>query len=255
VDGPPSGRVSHFCRGWRSAQKAPARLGIFFPLDPGDVIERCKIFPELEPFERLPAEVKRAYFAGKLCLLPFPGSLLFWGVPGYLTLQREFTMAARSPCYILWNAMSLLMVFACLIRLDPYPATYHPLPHEDFGPIRNTFRRTHRWERVHRYEEELAIPGRQDHIAHVLFSTAPDDLELYGKPMARNSQIWSQDQHLLLKMARMPQGRKWMLPSSPSIQGGLFGYRFQYPPMCLGSSQLYWHRPLIATLSPIGRSQ
>jgi len=67
--------------------------------------------------------------------------------------------------------------------------------------------------------------------------------------MARNSQIWSQDQHLLLNGPNAT--RKEMDAAIESInQGGLFGYRFQYPPMCLGSSQLYWHRPLIATLSP-----
>ena len=31
-----------------------------------------------------------------------------------------------------------------------------------------------------------------------LFSTAPDDMGLYGKPMARNAQIWSHDFQLLL---------------------------------------------------------
>ena len=216
----------------------------------GMSLKGAKYFLNFEPFERLPVEVKRAYFAGELCLLPFPGSLLFWGVPGYLTLQREFTMASQIPLLHLVerheSPYGLRVPQSGWIHI---PRPNHPLPHEDFGPIRNTFRRTHRWERVHRYEEELAIPGRQDHIAHVLFSTAPDDLELYGKPMARNSQIWSQDQHLLLNGPNAT--RKEMDAAIESInQGGLFGYRFQYPPMCLGSSQLYCHRPLIATLSP-----
>ena len=111
----------------------------------------------------------------------------------------NYRWPTRFPCYILWNVMRLLMASAC-----PNPAgstcrgPTHPSPHEDFGPIRNTFRRTHRWARVHRYEDELSIPGRLDHIVHVLFSTAPNDLDLYGKPMARNSQIWTQDHHLLL---------------------------------------------------------
>src|SRR5262249_28882422 len=49
------------------------------------------------PFRRLPAAVRRAYLAGDLHLLPFPGSLLFWGCPGYLRLERELTFAVQVP--------------------------------------------------------------------------------------------------------------------------------------------------------------
>src|SRR5439155_10921593 len=33
------------------------------------------------PFAKLPSAVQKAYLAGELHLLPFPGSLVFWGVP------------------------------------------------------------------------------------------------------------------------------------------------------------------------------
>jgi hypothetical protein len=88
-----------------------------------------------------------------------------------------------------------------------------------------------------------------EQIFHVLFSTTPDDLDLYGKPMARNSQIWTQDHHLLLDGPSSTQ--KEIRTAIDLIkQGGLFGYRLQYPSMVAGSYQIYWHRPLVAYLSP-----
>ena len=212
----------------------------------GMSLKGVKYLLNFEPFEGLPADLKRAYFAGELNLLPFPGSLLFWGVPGYTKMQRELTMA---------NQIALLSLVER--HESPYglrvpqsgwmhiPRLNHLLPNKDFGPIRNTFRRTHRWAKVHRYEDELATPGRQDHIANVLFSTAPKDLDLYGKPMARNSQIWTQDYQLLLDG---PDATRAEIDAAIKTvnQGGLFGYRFQYPPMCIGSYSVYWHRPLIA---------
>src|SRR5260370_8873846 len=66
------------------------------------------------------------------------------------------------------------------------------------GPIRNTYVRTHRWGKIHRHQDELAVGAKEDKLAHVLFSTDPHDLGLYGKPMARNAQIWTNDFRLLL---------------------------------------------------------
>src|SRR5262249_11483200 len=34
--------------------------------------------------------------------------------------------------------------------------------------------------------------------------------------------------------------------------GGLFGYRFVYPAMCVGRHEVYWQRPLVAYLSAEG---
>ncbi|HVO65943.1 MAG TPA: M28 family peptidase [Syntrophales bacterium] len=208
-----------------------------------------KYLLNFEPFESLPADVKKAYFAGELNLLPFPGSLLFWGVPGFLKMQGELAFANQIPLLHLIERHE--SPYGLRVPQSGWMHIQHPdhsSPHEDFGPIRNTFQRTHRWARIHRYEDELATPGRQDNIAKVLFSTAPDDLELYGKPMARNSQIWTQDHRLILDG---PNANKAEISSAiRSInQGGLFGYRFHYPPMHVGSYQIYWHRPLIAYLS------
>ncbi len=202
-----------------------------------------------EPFGNLPEPVKTAYLAGELHLIPFPGSLCFWGVPGYVQMQRELSMANQIPLLHLVERheapYGLRIPQAGWVHV---PRPDHPSPHEDSGPTRSTFRRTHRWARVHRYEDELSIPGRLEHIVHVLFSTASKDLDLYGKPMARNSQIWTQDHHLLLDG---PNATPKEIRAAIELikQGGLFGYRMQYPPMLAGAHQIFWHRPLIAYLS------
>ena len=43
-------------------------------------------------------------------------------------------------------------------------------------------------------------------MTHVLLSTAPDDISLYNKPMARNAQIWSHEYELLLDGPRATPG-------------------------------------------------
>jgi hypothetical protein len=212
-------------------------------------LQGVKYLLNFEPFGNLPETIKNAYSAGELYLVPFPGSLLFWGVPGYLQMQRQLSTANQIPLLHLVERheapYGLRVPQSGWIHV---PRPDHPSPHEDFGPIRNTFRRTHRWARVHRYEDELAIPGRLDHVVHVLFGTAPNDLDLYGKPMARNSQVWTQDHQLLLDGPNATQEE--IQAAIKSIkQGGLFGYRFQYPPMSVGSYQIYWHRPLVAYVS------
>jgi len=219
-----------------------------FILTNGMSLQGVKYLLNFEPFGNLPDAVRSAYIAGKLHLLPFPGSLLFWGVPGYNQMQRELPMS---------NQMPLLGTVErheapCGLRVPQAGWIHvqhpdHPSPHEGVGPMRETFRRTHRWARVHRHEDELAIPGRMEHVIHVLFSTTPDDLGLYGKPMARNCQIWTHDYRLLLDG---PNAARADIENAVKEikQGGTFGYRFQYPPMNVGIHQIYWQRPLVACL-------
>ncbi|HET6462058.1 MAG TPA: M28 family peptidase [Syntrophales bacterium] len=209
-------------------------------------LKGVKYLLNFKPFGGLPEDLKRAYLAGDLQLLPFPGSLLFWGVPGYIKMQRELTMANQIPLLSLMERHE--SPYGLRVPQSGWmhvPRLNHLLPNEDFGPIRSTFQRTHRWAKVHRYEDELATLGRQDHIAKVLFSTSPKDLDLYGKPMARNSQIWTQDYQLLLDGPNASRAEIDAAIKSVK-QGGMFGYRFQYPQMCIGSYQVYWHRPLVA---------
>jgi hypothetical protein len=198
------------------------------------------------PFAALPHQVQQAYLAGRLHLLPFPGSLVFWGAQPYLKLRREMPLAVQIP---LLHALARhegphgIRVPQAGWLHEPRPEK--PGPDDHHGPVRNSYRRTHRWARVHRYEDELALGEHEEKLVHVLFSASPEDMGLYGKPMARNVQIWSHDFHLLLDgpHATPAQIREAL---HAVCEGGLFGYRFQFPAMRVGRHEVYWHRPLVA---------
>ena len=49
------------------------------------------------PFADLPPAVQSAYLAGTLHLLPFPGSLIFWGMGRYRMLQQQLPFAMQIP--------------------------------------------------------------------------------------------------------------------------------------------------------------
>src|SRR5262249_34790603 len=130
---------------------------------------------------------------------------------------------------------------------EPRPGQLGPGDHH--GPIRGVYRRTHRTARTRRDADPLAVDAREDKLAHVLFSAAPDDVGLYRKPMARNAQLWTDDFRLLLDgpnadLARLDRAAEALR------DGGLFGYRVQFPAMRVGRYEVYWHRPLIAHLAP-----
>ena len=213
-------------------------------------LDEVRYLLTFRPFRRLPASVKEKYIEGKLALLPFPGSLVFWGMPNYLRLQEQFPMGLQIPLLRLvarhggpggirvpqsgWLHESRRDQKAALIQEDL---------------LLNTYRRTHRWDRVHRHEDAVAKSTRVDKMTQVLFSTALDSLGLYDKPMARNCQLWSEDIQLLLDG---PKAIRKEIDQAAAVvlEGGLFRYRFQFPPMRVGGYEVYWQRPLVAYLSP-----
>ena len=202
------------------------------------------------PFGTLPQKVQKAYLAGDLHLLPCPGSLIFWGTPPFLRLQRELPLAMQIPLLNVCERHEALRG----LRILQSGWLHEPrIDKPELGQIqdklRNTYRRTHRWERVDRFQDDLAVSGVEDRLAHVLFSSDPGVLELYGKPMARNSQIWDEQYELLLDG---PYASRKELISAAQVlrRGGRFGYRFYFPPMQVGKYEVFWHLPLVAFLDP-----
>jgi len=143
------------------------------------------------PFEKLPPRIQGAYLEGRLALLPYPGSLVLWGSPHYRALNSGLPGAIQIP---------LLQSIARHegrngIRVPQSGWMHEPVPGREqhapqLGPLRNTFRRSHRWEKLERDDDTLSV-AREDAVHKVLFSAHPDDIGLYGKPMARNAQVWS----------------------------------------------------------------
>jgi len=198
------------------------------------------------PYEYLPDAVKKAYRSGSLHLQPFPGSLVFWGADPYLGLAKQLPLATQIP--LLHSIERHEAPQGIRVPQSGWLHEHRPgdADHQAVrGPLRNTYQRTHRWAKVHRHEDELSVTAEEDRVAHVLFSTAAEDLGLYGKPMARNSQIWTHDFQRLLDGPHADRGE--LAGAAHALaQGGTFGYRFYYPAMQVGSRQVFWHRPLVA---------
>jgi hypothetical protein len=214
-----------------------------FLLDDREAPDAVRYLLTFRPFGMLPEPVRRAYAAGRLDVLPFPGSLLFWGSPLYRRLQSELAGAAQ---ILLLQAIARHEdVKGIRVPQSGWLHHAHPGAHaEGLGQLKGTFRRSHRWQRVLRGDDATAF-AREDSIHTVLFSTHPDDVGLYGKPMARNAQIWSHDFHCVLD-GPSADGAAIRRAIATMAAGGSFGYRFFYPPMQTGRFAQLWHRPLIA---------
>ncbi|HQT91624.1 MAG TPA: M28 family peptidase, partial [Candidatus Kryptobacter bacterium] len=177
------------------------------------------------------------------------GSLEFWGIPVYQRLQKQLPFALQLPLQRL------------VVRHDgpggirvPQSGWLHE-PRRDKKEtelqaelLLNTYRRTNRWNRVHRYEDVAAKSAKADKVARILFSTSLNAIDLYDKPMGRNCQLWSDEGELLLDGPNASR-KEIERAATEMIDGGIFRYRFQFPAMRVGSHEVYWHRPLVAFLS------
>jgi Peptidase family M28 len=215
-------------------------------LNPDAVSTDVRYLLTFQPFGRLPEVVRQRYLAGQLALLPFPGSLVFWGVPNYIKLQKELPMAMQLPL----QRVAARHGGPEGIKVPQSGWFYES--GKDFKALEvqdklllNSYKRTSRWDRVRRYEDEVVLSTIEDTIGRTLFGTQLDVMGLYGKPMARNSQLWTADSHLILDG---PWADRQHLEEAARIvaEGGAFRYRFQFPAMRVGLYEIYWQLPLIA---------
>ena len=208
--------------------------------------DNVKYLLTFRPFGYLPDSVRALYLAGKLSLLPFPGSLVFWGMQNYLKLQKTLPEAGQIPLHNLVardrGITGLRVSQSGWLHEPRLDGTKHEVNEE---LVLDSFHMTHRWERIHRYQDELNQAVRKVSIAKALFSTDPNVIGLYDKPLARNSQIWNHEFELLLDGPKADRKKIYELEKI-MLQGGLFGYRFFYPPMRVGVHDVYLHRPLVA---------
>jgi hypothetical protein len=216
-----------------------------FVLRDGEHGKATKYLLTFRQFGRLPAAVREAYLGGRLALLPFPGSLVFWGVERARHLYRQLPLALQIPLLANVNRhespIGIRVPQAGVLYI---PNAERPTFESPAGQLRNTYKRTNRWEKVLRDQDEPLV-GKESPLVKVLFSTDPVDLELYGKPMARNVQIWTDRAELLLDGPRATPAQ--IRRAMRTIQaGGVFGYRFLFPAMRVGKHEVYWHRPLVA---------
>jgi Peptidase family M28 len=217
-----------------------------FKVSDNYAFDQVKYLLTFRPFSELPSKVRELYLSGKLALLPFPGSLVFWGMQNFNKLRKEMPEAAQIPLLNLvtrHRGIAGTRVPQVGWFYEPHPNNEKPEMNEEL--IVNSFHRTHRWQKIQRYQDELNESVDKVRIAKALFSTESEHLGLYDKPLARNCQIYDHNFNLVLDGPRA--GRKKIYEAEKKILGGgLFGYRFFYPPMKTGHYSIYWHRPLVA---------
>ena len=216
------------------------------------IIDRSASFTDIkylltfQPFSLLPDQARDRYLEGRLSLLPFPGSLLFWGEQSVVRLQEQLPLAMQVPLL----GVTVRHDTPGYIRI-PQSGLLHEAGsegksreiHQDL--LVNSYKRTSRWDRVPRHEDDVVLSAVEDKMAKVLFGTQSEDLRLYSKPMARNCQIWTENFELLLDGPNATSDR---IARARDVidRGGLFHYRFQFPAMRVGKHEIYWHRPLAA---------
>ena len=229
---------------WRMPEVPPALRPFLWKDDEPE--ESVRFLLTFQPFGRLPEGVRLRYLAGELALIPFPGSLVFWGVQGYIQMQNDFPMAIQLPL----QRLAARHGGPEGIRVPQ--SGWFVESGTDFSSavvqeklLRNTYLRTHRNDRIGRHENEIVLSTIEDRLGRVLFSTQPEVMGLYGKPMARNAQIWREDWRLLLDG---PGASREQLEQATLVvaAGGAFRYRFQFPAMRVGRHEIYWQRPLAA---------
>jgi Peptidase family M28 len=241
----PLGDDSPYSEGPLPSWTAPLLLGDREPLD------SVKYLLTFRPFGELSKRVRTRYLNGELHLLPFPGSLIFWGIPAYQKLREKLPFALQIPLMHFVERHLGIDAIATpqagwFKEEGPDLRARH---HRHFnGAHRPTYRRTHRTARVHRHTDELTTAD-EHHMAHVLFSTRPHDIDLYHKPMARNIELWDHDFNLILDGPHATPTD--ILRAAERVQrGGVFGYRFLFPAARIGRHMIYWHRPLVAHIHP-----
>ncbi len=182
----------------------------------------------LAPFERLGADERRRFLNGSVTLLPSPASLLFTHHPGFARLSERMPHARQIPLLALFPRSERSLG----VRIPPSGWL------DEKAPVRR-----HRWERTPRDAD--ATDGLDDAVTRVLFSTEPDRMGLYGKPMARNVQVWSESFDPVLDGPRATPDD--IAAAELRLRaGGRYGYRYFYAPMQVGPRCVFWHRLLLA---------
>lgn len=202
------------------------------------------------PFGNLPKQVKEKYLSGHLNLLPCPGSLVFWGMPTYNRLKKTLPFAGQIPMLKLLPRQRGHNG----LRVPQSGWIHEPHPHIKEGDfhkelVQDTYHRTHRWQKVHKFEDDLIHNPKTVTLIKALFSTEPEHIDLYDKPVARNCQIWSKD---FDKVLDGPHSNRHDILKAEKLlsEGGLFGFRFMFPPMRIGTYDMFWHRPAVSWWSP-----
>jgi hypothetical protein len=216
-----------------------------FLIDDNAAADDINYLLTFRPFSKLPAPFREKYLAEKLALLPSPFTLIQWGMQIYRQAVDAFPLAMQYPLMPLVarhdGAGIRVPQSAWLSEPDRTGKTLEIA--EEL--VLNSYKRTHRWDRVRRDEDALEQSTRVATVTQAIFSTALADLDLYNKPLARNVQLWTPDGKFVLDGPRATR-EDIQCAAKDVLDGGVFRYFFRYPAMLAGKHGVFWHRPLAA---------
>jgi hypothetical protein len=216
-----------------------------FLIEDGSSTENVCYLLTFRPFSQLPEPLRERYLSGQMALIPSPHSLIQWGMPLYQKGAELYPFAMQYPMLplVARHEGPGLRVTQSAWLSEPYRDGRTLEVAEDL--VLNTYKRTHRWDRVRRDDDAVAQSTSVTKVTSALFSTALVDIDLYNKPLARNCQLWSIDAELVLNgFTATPD--QIQQAAKEVLDGGLFRYFFRYPAMRVGRYEVYWQRPLAA---------
>jgi len=199
---------------------------------PGDAV---KI---LVTFAPLTGEWRKNYLSGKLIVLPHPLTRLFAGSPVYSELAKKYPEAKG----FAW--MQALSQFAAFPKLR-VPRV------RPFSTDEKWSRRRHRFsQNANALGEDLSSPAVSPFEG--LFDPISDVIGLYGKPTARNAQVWGISGPLAGRfILDGPSANEAIITEARArIVSDRDRSRLQvrdvYPSMEINDQPVEWHRPWVA---------
>src|SRR4029079_13506752 len=145
-----------------------------FVLRAGERMDAVKYVVTFRKFGRLPASVRDGYLAGRVALLPFPGSLVFWGVGRARQIYPQLPLGLQIPLFAnVHRHETPIGIRGPQGGVLQQPTADRPAYENTSGQMRNAYRRTHRWEKVLRDEGELGHARQEAFGRKAVFSTPP----------------------------------------------------------------------------------
>lgn len=214
---------------YSNSPELPAELTTFLGTDP----RTAKFLVTFQPFRSWPEIVKKRYRQKRLVVVPHPLSLIFQGSPIYRSIAERWPEAQEIP---------LLFEFSKSPRGPLRVLNTGPLakPRPDSSnPRRFRFQKVTRENSVSTYD--------------LLFNTSEILLGLYGKPLAKNSQLWKVTGYsgeLILNGPRATaadiETAKALLHSTPHRTY----FRDYFPAIKTHGYELKWVRPVVSVWNP-----
>ncbi len=191
-----------------------------------------RLLVTVEPIQQWPRFLRERFLSGEVEAAPYPATMIPWGVPSYAKLSEMRSDAWELPLAVVLSpfgkrANDRLLVPEAL-ALDSPAFSASSSRHKPLKNSRNASKR----------------------IFQKLFDFSPDQVELYGKPSARNSQIWGTGG--VLKDKWLLHGPLADRDSIDAVKEGLqkdlkkseVYYREYFPPETLNGFEIRWQRPV-----------